>query len=157
LQFVDLTAEDVQKLYANSNPSSLLHNPVQRLPSRLPFGIEPAQYGRQGTGAFKMLRVTVVDSTDTTVRLRVEGRLTGRCVEELRQSCELHALADGMRLTLDLADISFADADGIELLKDLRGHEVTILDLVPYLALQLRVAESRGGPIRNDGDVPEEG
>jgi len=104
-----------------------------------------------------MLRVTVVESSGSSVRLRVEGRLTGRSIEELRESCELHALAEGMRLTLDLADISFADADGIELLKDLRGHEVTILNLVPYLALQLRVAESRGGPLRNDGDVPEEG
>ena len=104
-----------------------------------------------------MLRVTVVESSDSSVRLRVEGRLTGRSTGELRESCELHALAEGLRLTLDLGDVSFADGDGIELLKDLRSRHVTILNLVPYLALQLRVAESRGGPLRNDGDVPEGG
>ena len=87
-----------------------------------------------------MLRVTVVESSDSSVRLRVEGRLTGRSIEEMRESCELH-LGEGVHLTLDLVDVSFADADGIELLKDLRSRDVTILNLVPYLALQLRVAE----------------
>jgi STAS domain len=102
-----------------------------------------------------MLRVTVVESSDSSVRLRVEGRLTGRSIEELRESCELHALVDGMRLILDLADVSFSDGDGIELLKDLRRREVTILNLVPYLALQLRVAECKGLPLQNNGDTPE--
>ena len=102
-----------------------------------------------------MLRITVVESSDSGVRLRVEGRLTSRTIAELQESCELHALADGLRLTLDLGDVSFADADGIELLRQLRGRDVTILNLVPYLALQLRVAGSRGETPRNDGDVSE--
>lgn len=85
-----------------------------------------------------MLRVTVVDSSDMEVRLRVEGRLTGRSVEELRQSCELQALSEGARLTLDLGDISFADANGIELLKDFMIRDVAIVNLAPFLALQLR-------------------
>ena len=104
-----------------------------------------------------MLRVTIVESSDSSVRLRVEGRLTGGSVAELRESCELQALADGMRLTLDLGDVSFADADGIQFLKDLRTREVTILNLVPYLALQLRVAERDSMPVRNKADGVEEG
>ena len=67
-----------------------------------------------------MLRITVVESSSETVRLRVEGRVTGRWVEELRRTCEVHASSDGIRLTLDLADVSFVDAAGIELLKELR-------------------------------------
>jgi anti-anti-sigma regulatory factor len=102
-----------------------------------------------------MLRVTVVDSTNTTVRLRVEGRLTGRCVEELRQSCELHALAEGMQLTLDLADVSFADASGIEVLKELKGRDVTILNLMPFLALQLCDATGEKLQPRNNGEAPK--
>jgi len=92
-----------------------------------------------------MLRVTVIESSDSSVRLRVEGRLAGPCIEELRESCELHALADGMRLTLDLRDVSFADSGGIKLLKHLRSRNVAILNLAPYLALQLRVDESGKG------------
>ena len=104
-----------------------------------------------------MLRVTVVDSSDSSVRLRVEGRLTGRCIEELRESCELHALADGMRLTLDLGDVSFADGDGIQLLRELRTREVIILNLVPYLALHLRLAEGGSMPLQNNGGGHEGG
>ncbi|HET9180293.1 MAG TPA: STAS domain-containing protein [Terriglobia bacterium] len=103
-----------------------------------------------------MLRVTVVESSDSGVRLRVEGRLTGHSVTELRESCELHALADGTKLTLDLGDVSFADGEGIQLLKDLRSRDVTILNLLPYLTLQLRVAERGTMSLRNKGDGSEE-
>ena len=104
-----------------------------------------------------MLRVTVVDSSGTSVRLRVEGRLTGRCVVELREACELHALADGTKLILDLGDVSFADGDGIQLLKELRIREVTVLNLVPYLALHLRLAEGGSMALQNNGDGLEGG
>jgi hypothetical protein len=85
-----------------------------------------------------MLRVTVVESSSEAVRLRVEGRVTGRWVEELRSSCDVHALGDGIRLTLDLADVSFVDPAGIELLKELRGRCVTLLSPSPFVAAQLK-------------------
>jgi len=69
-----------------------------------------------------MLRITIVESSREAVRLRVEGRVTGGWVEELRRACELHALCDEVRLTLDLADVSFVDSAGVELLKELRGR-----------------------------------
>jgi hypothetical protein len=124
---------------------------------RSTFGIETAMKTYRGAGALNMLRVSVVESSNSSVRLRVEGRLTGHSVGELRESCELHALTDGMRLTLELGDVSFADADGIQLLKDLRTRGVTILNLVPYLVLQLRAAERIGVQLRNDGDGPDAG
>jgi anti-anti-sigma factor len=104
---------------------------------------------------FKMMRITVVDSSNSVVRLRVEGRLTGRSAEELRQACDLHALGEGMRLILDLADLSFADAHGIEILKNLKRHNVSLLNLVPYLALQLRDPQTGKPPARNKGDAAE--
>jgi hypothetical protein len=76
--------------------------------------------------AQEMLKVTVVESSGEAVRLRVEGRLTTHSVEELRRTCDLHALSDGIQLTLDLADVSFADAAGIELLKELGSRLVTL-------------------------------
>lgn len=81
--------------------------------------------------------------------------MTGRSIEGLRQSCELHALSDGAQLTLDLADVSFADADGIELLRDLENRNVTIVNLAAFLAMQLR--DPKGGklPPRDEGDTPE--
>jgi anti-anti-sigma regulatory factor len=86
----------------------------------------------------EMLRVTLVESSSETVRLRVEGRVAGGWVKELRRSCEVHALSDGIRLTLDLADVSFVDADGVELLKELRMRCVTLLSPSPFVAEQLK-------------------
>ena len=97
-----------------------------------------------------MLRITVVESSSKAVRLRVEGRVTGRWVEELRQSCDMHGLGDGMRLTLDLADVSFVDAAGIELLKELRARCVTLLSPSPFVAEQLKAVASCGDTWRLD-------
>lgn len=85
-----------------------------------------------------MLKITVVESSSEAVRLRVEGRLTGRWVEELRATCDLQGLNDGIRLTLDLADVSFADASGIELLKELRMGLITLLNPSSLLTEQLK-------------------
>ena len=56
----------------------------------------------------------------------------------VRRTCDLHALSNGIRLTLDLADVSFADAAGIELLKELRIRLVTLLRPSSLVAEQLK-------------------
>jgi hypothetical protein len=85
-----------------------------------------------------MLRITVVESSGEAVRLRVEGRVMGRWVEELRKTCQLQALGDGIRLTLDLADLSFADIEGIELLKELRTCGVILSGPSSLVAEQIK-------------------
>jgi anti-anti-sigma regulatory factor len=84
------------------------------------------------------MKITIVESSNRAVRLRVEGRLTGRWVEELKRTCDLHALGGGIRLTLDLADVSFADAAGIALLKELRSRLITLLNPSSLVAEQLK-------------------
>jgi anti-anti-sigma regulatory factor len=84
------------------------------------------------------MKITVVESSSEAVRLRVEGRLTGRWVEELRRTCDLHALSGGIRLTLDLRDVSFADGEGINLLKELSIRWVTLLSPSSLVAEQLK-------------------
>lgn len=88
----------------------------------------------------------MVDSSNSLVRLRIEGRLTGPSVEELRQACEPHVRADGVRLVIDLEHVSFADSHGIEVLKAFEGRDVTLLNLLPFLALQLRDPQGRRLP-----------
>jgi ABC-type transporter Mla MlaB component len=92
-----------------------------------------------------MLRVTVVESSGEAVRLRVEGRIAAGWVEELRRSCEVQALSDGIRLTLDLADVSFVDTAGVELLKELRRRCVTLLNPSSFVAEQLKGVASCDG------------
>lgn len=103
-----------------------------------------------------MVKITVLDSSNTEVRLRVEGRITGPGVEELQQSCDLQALNEGVRLTLDLADVSFADQKGIDLLKKLKSRGVVFLNLAPFMAMQLLDRKSPGWPIRNKRNDSDE-
>jgi len=72
------------------------------------------------------------------VTLRVEGRITGPWVEELRAACNLHSLPEEVQLSLELADVAFADAAGIELLKELRSRGVGLVRTAPFLAEQLK-------------------
>jgi hypothetical protein len=85
-----------------------------------------------------MLRITVVESSSDAIRLRVEGRVTGQWIEELRKTCELQALSDGILLTLDIADVSFADPEGIELLRELRTCGVILSCPSSFMAEQLK-------------------
>lgn len=85
-----------------------------------------------------MLRTTTVGSSKDSVRLRVEGRVMGRWVEELRRCCQVHALDLGIQLILDLEEVSFVDAAGIELLKELKERRVTLLNPSPFVAEQLK-------------------
>jgi len=85
-----------------------------------------------------MLRVTVVESSRNAVTLRVEGRITGSSVAELRRACDVHTFADEVRLCLELADVSFVDATGILLLKELRSRGVGLIRANTFIAEQLK-------------------
>ena len=95
-----------------------------------------------------MLRITVVDLSDSVVVLRVEGRITGCWVEELRRTCTAHAFAahtfaahafaDEVQLSLELSKVSFADAAGIALLKELRSEGADLIRPTPFIAERLK-------------------
>src|SRR5262245_358598 len=64
-----------------------------------------------------VLRITPVATTNGSKRLKVEGRLAGPFVEELARA------ATGDRsetVAIDLADVTFVDQRGVELLRSLR-------------------------------------
>ena len=90
-----------------------------------------------------MLRIAVIDLSDSVVVLRVEGRITGCWVEELRRTCAAHAFAahtfaDEVQLSLELSKVSFADAAGIALLKELRSRGADLIRPTPFVAEQLK-------------------
>jgi anti-anti-sigma regulatory factor len=84
-----------------------------------------------------MLRITVVETSRSAVTLRVEGRITGSSVEELRTVCDVHTIAEEVQLSLELADVSFVDPAGILLLKELRSRGVSLKRANPFVAEQL--------------------
>jgi len=78
-----------------------------------------------------VLRITREES-EAGGLLRVEGRLAGPWVEELRSACERHPTG-----VLDLHGLQTADADGLLLLRRLSGDGRTLLHLSGYLAALL--------------------
>jgi ABC-type transporter Mla MlaB component len=63
-----------------------------------------------------MLRITR-DKTNGLTTLRLEGKLAGPWVQALRHEAQGPDAAD--RIQLDLSQIGFVDAEGVDLLRDL--------------------------------------
>ena len=89
-----------------------------------------------------MVRITVVESSRSLVSLRVEGRIIGSSVEELRRACDVHTSLSEVQLSLDLADVSFADVAGIALLRELRSQGVGLMHANLFMTEQFKEAAS---------------
>lgn len=84
-----------------------------------------------------MLKISEAVGSELDVTLRLDGQVTDRWLDVLRKSCD-GTLNAGRRLTLDIGNVSFADADGIALLRSLVDREVRLLNASPFLTQQLR-------------------
>jgi RNA polymerase sigma-70 factor (ECF subfamily) len=65
-----------------------------------------------------MIRITVTTCTDRKTRVIVEGRITNLSSVELAGLCQRH-LTRGDNLELDLSAVTFADRDGVALVRSL--------------------------------------
>lgn len=86
-----------------------------------------------------MLKISQVQPVNHAVMLRLEGRVVGPWVTELRKSCD-EALSKGRALKLHLADVEFLDPGGVALLSGLRSQGVCLVDCSPFVAEQLKLA-----------------
>ncbi len=83
-----------------------------------------------------MLKIESVRMSDGRPTLRLEGRLIGPWVIELRRACE-RALTDSAGLVLDLSEVTFVDQAGLELLCSL-GQQGVAFDCSGFVAEQLK-------------------
>jgi ABC-type transporter Mla MlaB component len=85
-----------------------------------------------------VLKITRVDDTsDSIPTLRLEGKLLGPWVDELRRVCEeLHSSPGGLRL--NLAGVMYIDPAGIKLLCDLIGRGATVSECTGFVDELLR-------------------
>lgn len=80
-----------------------------------------------------MLKITLHDSS-SELRFRLEGKLSGPWVGELRQCWQTARSALRNRKTvLDLADLEFADAEGQSLLEEMHGQGVTMVAMSVFM------------------------
>jgi hypothetical protein len=80
-----------------------------------------------------MLRITVVESSPRVTTLRVEGRIAGPWVEELRTACNIHTSSNPVQLYLELEDVSFVDPAGVACLKQLEDQGVRFARVSSFL------------------------
>ena len=96
----------------------------------------------------------MIESSESAAALRVEGRIAGSYVAELRRACDAHTSLDQIQLSLELADVSFADPAGIELLKDLRRRGVGLVQTTPFMTEQLKDGASSSYRCPGDSACP---
>jgi hypothetical protein len=84
-----------------------------------------------------MLRLTRVAVTHSTLTIKLEGKLLGPWVDEVRQACAFGTVPSGLT-SLDLSALTFVDAAGEGLLRDLISQGIEVVACSSYVAELLR-------------------
>jgi|SRR5579883_2207281 len=80
-----------------------------------------------------MLKITILDSA-SELRFRLEGKLSGPWVSELRQCWETaSSTTDGRGTVADLREVDFVDPEGQQLLFDMHRAGVRLQAATPYI------------------------
>jgi ABC-type transporter Mla MlaB component len=98
----------------------------------MPFALSPRVQRTR-----KVLRISIVDDSEQSIRLVLEGRLVGPWVNELRKQSE-QALSKTKRVTLDLAKVWFIDPRGAALLRELADRQVEHVNSSIFISQQLK-------------------
>jgi len=89
-----------------------------------------------------MLKISEAEKADTSVTLRLEGRVVGPWVGELGQVCEA-LLMEGRLLKLDMTEVWFVDPDGVLALFGLKSRGAVIIKCSPFVEEQLKSCKPR--------------
>ena len=87
-----------------------------------------------------MLKITKLMASDSSaVLLRLEGQVVGPWVETLRQACkEARSRDGGNGIVLDLSGVSYIDAHGVALFRELVTQRAELTNGSVYIAEQLK-------------------
>ncbi len=84
-----------------------------------------------------MLKIVSTESAPDSIVLKLEGKVIGPWVEEVRRISE-KIFASGRSLTFDLSEVTFLDREGIELFRALREQRAMFLNSSVFVAELLR-------------------
>ena len=89
------------------------------------------------------MRIVRATDLDGAVVLRLEGTMRDQWVDELSQLTSKILQEPANRLVLDLAEITFIDADGLALLHDLSSRHVRLKNCSLFVTHQLKAIEHK--------------
>ena len=87
-----------------------------------------------------MLKITRLSRGVPALTVKLEGQFLGPWVPAVRDACRERGRRSG-RLLLDLAAVTYADAAGVQLLRDLVGEGVEIAACSGFVAELLRAED----------------
>lgn len=79
-----------------------------------------------------MLRITRVEGSGGPVTLRLEGKVSDQWAKLLEGECR-SLLRDGKDVSLDFSDVSFVDAVGVGMVRDLPRQQVRIVNAPRFI------------------------
>ena len=79
-----------------------------------------------------MLKITRIADDELSITLQLEGKLIGSWVDELQLVCE-QCQAQRRETILDVADLRFADDQGVRALRALRGKRIRMRGASSFL------------------------
>lgn len=84
-----------------------------------------------------MLKISQADTPNQSVTLKLEGRIVGPWVEELRRICE-QLLGEQHEVSLDLADVSYVDGEGVAALTRFKSRGVKLNNCSAFVEQQMK-------------------
>ena len=84
-----------------------------------------------------MLKISQTGTPNHSVTLKLEGRVVGPWVGELRRICE-PLLAEDRALKLDLAEVSYVDEEGVIALNSFKSRGVKLKNCSPFVEQQIK-------------------
>lgn len=75
-----------------------------------------------------MLRISLIDQDENIAILRLDGKISGTCVSNLRDEC-LRYKDDYKKITvLDFSGVTYIDPNGVKMLEDIKDERVRIVN-----------------------------
>jgi ABC-type transporter Mla MlaB component len=84
-----------------------------------------------------MLKISQSGTPNHSVTLKLEGRVVGPWVAELRRICE-QLMDEQSQLKLEMADVSYIDGDGVAVLTELQSRGVKLNNCSPFVEQQIK-------------------
>jgi anti-anti-sigma factor len=89
------------------------------------------------------MRIVQATDVDGSVVLRLEGKMRDQWVDELRHLTSEILQKPANRLVLDLAEVTFIDTHGLELLHELSSRHVSLNNCSLFVTHQLKAIEQK--------------